>query len=421
MERVCFKLCTEVFKTAYLQLENYMVEVTNDNIQELDLLARYLSQYQDDILKDWEKCFKGDGQTSKLISLSREKFHDHVPVFLEIMRKRLLSKEESAENVAKEHGAHRWEHGLDLRETTKEWAELHQVLMDYLNAAEDEIPLSKNVLQKAHKIVAQLIHEGIQNSVEEFYNLQNQEAQAQMNDLEKALSEKEFQDENIQQTSHDLKGMLLSLQMGFSFLEQEKYDEKTEEILNEMSLAADSLEQLLNNLLDLFRLEAGQEEVNISSFDTKEVFTDICNSLRPLADSKNLDLQCKGKDTFSVKGDRNKVQRIAENLLVNALEYTEEGHVMLSWELESEEDWMLTISDTGPGLDSKNAASLTTDADSAQNASDSSKGESHGEGIGLLIVRRLCKLLNAVINVETAPDEGTTFQIVFPLEYKEED
>lgn len=397
---------------------NSMTQIKKEDIQGFQLLANYISRRQDDILKDWETRFEDYEQASKLISLSRKKFHNHVPVFLDIICKHLQSEAESAEYIAKEHGAHRWEHGLDLRETTKEWAELHKVLLTYLEAAQDEISLSEPVLKKAREIIVQLIHEGIQNSVNEFYKLQDREAKAQMRDLEKALSKKQFHDANLQQTSHDLKGMLLSLQIGFSFLKEETYDEKTEEIIKEMSLAADSLEQLLNSLLDLFRLEAGEEKMNITMFNASNLFNDICNSFRPMADSKSLELHCTAVDDFSVQGDRNKIQRIAQNLIINALKYTEEGEIDVRWELISETDWRLTVSDTGPGLEATSADSLTTETDT-ETEPGRRNYNAHGEGIGLLIVRRLCKLLHAVIKVETTSGEGTTFRIVFPLEYEE--
>lgn len=360
---------------------------------------------------------KDDEQASKLMSLSRDKFHNHIPVFIDILCKCLHREHKSPASIAREHGAQRWEHGLDLRETIKEWGRLHQVLINYINLAKDAISLSFDAVEGAQEIVTELIHDGIQNSVDEFYELQNREAEAQMQDLETALSKKEFQGENLQQTSHDLKGILSSMQIGFSLLDGKNFDERTTDILQEMSMAADSLEQLLNNLLDLFRLEAGQEEVNVTSFDAAEMLSEICSSLQPLAEAKKLDLQCAGKTTFSVKGDRNKVRRIAQNLLINALKYTDEGKVEMSWELESEKDWQLIISDTGPGLSSTYADFLTTESEEAP--SDPEKKDPSGEGIGLLIVRRLCKLLDAIIRIDTAPDEGTTFRIIFPLNYSE--
>lgn len=384
-------------------------------IDEFYTLAKYLKQHQDGILKKWEEQLYKEEQVTKLVELSREKFHDHVPIFLDLLCERLRNIESSPEDIAKAHGAHRWEHGLDLREVSKEWAKLHEVLAVYIDSAAEARSISYNVQKRAHAIVAKLIHEGIQYSIDEFYQLQDREAQAQMKDLESALSKREFQGENLQQTSHDLKGILFSLQVGFSLLEDKDLDDETRQVLNEMSLAAESLEQFLTNLLDLFRLEAGEEEMNITSFDIATVISEMCDSLRPLAEFKDLNLRCRGDETFQVEGDRGKMQRIIQNLLINALKYTDKGHVDISWELESDDDWRLTISDTGPGLSKTRAASLSTESDDQKQAD--SDEESHGEGIGLLIVRRLTKLLNGVIDINTAPEEGTTFKLIFPLEY----
>lgn len=397
-----------------------MVASNKSNLEEFDSLAKYLRENQEEILEKWEKLLYDEGQATKLISLSRKKFRDHVPLFLEVLCEQLRDEEGSPEDIAKEHGAHRWEHGLDLREVSKEWAKLHEVLAKYVNTASENLSISYGAQKKAHIVIAKLIHEGIQNSIDEFYQLQDREAEARMKDLKSALSKREFQGENMQQTSHDLKGMLFSLQMGFSLLEDKELGEDAREVLNEMSLAAESLEQFLNNLLDLFRLEAGEEEINITTFDAATVITEMCDSLRPLAEFKSLDLRCQGEETFQVQGDPNKLQRIAQNLLINALKYTEEGHVDVNWGSESEKDWCLIISDTGPGLSSTKAASLSSGSDMDQETTDSSE-EAHGEGIGLLIVRRLCKLLNGVIDIDTAPGEGTTFKIIFPLEYNKAD
>ncbi len=394
-----------------------MVQI-KESTQEFRSLAGYLLNKQESILKDWEMLLEDEDQVSQLITLSREKFRNHVPIFIEILSKYFYRENVSPGKIARKHGAQRWEHGFDLRETVKEWSRLHGVLINYVNSAKDAHSLSYETVKEAQKIVTELIHKGIQNSVDEFYKLQNREAEAQVQDLEMALSNKKFQDENLQQTSHDLKGILSSLQIGFSLLKGRDFDERTTDILEEMSIAADSLEQLLNNLLDLFRLEAGQEEVNITSFNAAEMLNGICDSLRPLAEAKNLELKCPGKAEFSIEGDRNKIQRITQNLLINALKYTNEGYVEVGWSSEPNNTWQLKIADSGPGLSSTYTDFLTMESDADPSPADSGE-ERSGEGIGLLIVRRLCKLLKAVIEIDTAPNEGTTFRILFPRDYTE--
>lgn len=373
----------------------------------LQSLAAYLTQNQGAILEDWEKSLDDDnGKISKLISLSREKFYDHIPDFLDRVCMNLGYAEKPTEDAAQEHGALRWQYGFDLREVTKEWSELHRVLMNHTRTTSDKLSLSSFAVEEAQAIIARLIHEGILHSINEYYRLQNLETQAKIRDLNQTLEKKEQErmdhSQHLQQTTHDLKGILFSLQTGLSLLEKKDLDEDAAKIVKETSLAADSFSQLMSNLLDLFRLEAGQKEVELTSVDVGELLTDLANSLEPMAQASNLDLICRGQDSFIVEGDRTKIKRIAQNLLVNSLKYTDEGSVEICWKQNSTDDWMLIIRDTGPGFE-------LTDLNDGKNI--------QGEGIGLLIVRQLCKLLDGVIDVESKPDVGTVFKIIIPISY----
>ena len=139
-----------------------------------------------------------------------------------------------------------------------------------------------------------------------------------------------------------------------------------------------------------------------------------------------------------VKGDSIKVQRIVQNLLLNALKYTYQGGVSLVWSPEGPLRWLLTVSDTGPGLTEKSATALTLEpslekvsikgARSTINVKSSEPEKTaelpqstqpRGEGIGLHIVKRLCELLNANMEVEASPGRGTTIRIRFPVHYSE--
>lgn len=70
-----------------------------------------------------------------------------------------------------------------------------------------------------------------------------------------------------------------------------------------MSISADSLEQLLNDLLDLFRLEARHEEIELSEFDATKILSELCESMHPMATSKDLELACDGPESLIVKSD----------------------------------------------------------------------------------------------------------------------
>jgi len=201
----------------------------------------------------------------------------------------------------------------------------------------------------------------------------------------------------------------------------------------------------------LARLQAGYELPNVTSFDAAVALKELFDNLQPMATDRGLVLKASGPETFIVEGDVVKMRRIAQNLLLNALRYTSQGSVTLAWGDSRDNDpkrWTLTVQDTGPGIHAGPGAPLVealqeATAESkqvdekrssvAQNSKiidqEVSAGGSvpadprpvhqvRGEGIGLSIVKRLCELLDASIEVESTPGEGTTFRIVLPRHYK---
>lgn len=152
-----------------------------------------------------------------------------------------------------------------------------------------------------------------------------------------------------------------------------------------------------------------------------------------------------GPDTLPVVGDKSKVLRILQNLLLNALKYTPSGGVCVTWAADIGRDtdrWTFSVQDTGPGIDENDAAPLaqelrdateiaheTTEAStdrrrdiapavtlrSASAALPQSQQE--GEGVGLTIVKRLCELLDAGLELATEPGRGSTFRVLLPRSY----
>jgi signal transduction histidine kinase len=142
-----------------------------------------------------------------------------------------------------------------------------------------------------------------------------------------------------------------------------------------------------------------------------------------------------------VQGDAVKVRRIAQNLVLNALKFTERGsvHVVVdAAQTGSVASWQLTVQDTGVGISERASPAIAqllrtaTRADEAQATATDAKfvpadtlpSESTrtprgagGEGVGLIIVKRLCELLDATVHIESAPGSGTTFRVVFPRSY----
>jgi signal transduction histidine kinase len=206
-----------------------------------------------------------------------------------------------------------------------------------------------------------------------------------------------------------------------------------------------SLHKLLDDLLTLSRVEAGHEQRKVERFDAAALLSELCRATKPLAAERGLVLDTRGPEVLPVQGDPVKVRRIAQNLLLNAVHYTDKGGVRVTWgehENQGLARWTLCIQDTGSGLETGSAGPLTQvlkeatdearelEAEAGDSLPAAARAEPElssksahtpapeaGEGIGLTIVKRLCELLEANVEVESEPGKGTTFRIIFPRTY----
>ena len=136
----------------------------------------------------------------------------------------------------------------------------------------------------------------------------------------------------------------------------------------------------------------------VAPFDAADVLRRLCDDLRPVAEAKELYLKALGVATLPVEGDAIKVRRIAQNLLLNALKYTESGGVIVRWgDTVARDDgrWLLTIEDTGPGFHAGPGAPMVSALSATPGEPPVEPDEdarpvhqSHGEGLGLAIVKR---------------------------------
>ncbi|MBO0951682.1 CheR family methyltransferase [Fibrella forsythiae] len=230
--------------------------------------------------------------------------------------------------------------------------------------------------------------------------------------------------EFLRATTHDLRGSFGVIEGAASLLNQMDNEEERAEMLSMLQRNLRQVTQMLTQLLDYSRLEAGQEQFHEGTFDASSALQELIVGLQPMATEKNLFLHGNGPSMLEVKGDVVKFSRIAQNLTLNALKYTQTGGVDVIWEQhEQGTTWQLTIRDTGPGLPTELIAMLTAedgtkpDYERATNGQLTHTSANAGEGIGLLIVKRLCDLLGGRISVESGPETGTKIQLTLPRRY----
>ncbi|TDE15351.1 CheR family methyltransferase [Dyadobacter psychrotolerans] len=240
--------------------------------------------------------------------------------------------------------------------------------------------------------------------------------------------------EFLRSTSHDLRGSFGVIMGATALLDVVDTDEDRARTLSMIQRNLRQVASMMNQLLDFSRLETGQETFEIAPFDAAEMLSGLCKSTLPMAADKGLWLRFEGPLNLPVQGDSVKIHRIAQNLLINSIKYIQQGGVSVNWGLEpvSEQDettarWQFTIKDTGDGISQQLIDKLS---DQGGNDLQDSGPETiqlekdiimpklfSGEGIGLFIVKRLCMLIEAKLEITSNAEQGTTFKIILPQTY----
>jgi len=317
---------------------------------------------------------------------------------------------------------------------------LHRCLVAAIEQfAQDHPEFPAAVLAEARLKLAEQLSEAVSTSAEKYFRLERVEAAGSVRDLERALAgvrELERQRAELwQQAAHDLRGNLgvvSNVAQGLTFAELPA--DKRRDFLGLLRNNVTALHHLLDDVTALARLQAGQEQRRVEVFDAAQELSRLADDMRPLADEKGLSLSSSGLAPLKVQGDRVKVRRIVQNLLLNSLKYTVRGGVTLTWgDTEASDDgrWFILVVDTGPGfhagpgapiveaLGNATAESNGQPADAAPADGDDGRPvhQSQGEGLGLAIVKRLCDLLNATVELETTPGQGTVIRVLVPRRY----
>lgn len=422
-------------------------------------LASHLERRREAIVQVWEEIIRSDPAMTVAPTLSVTHFRDLIPEILKGFENELKAGLGSAEVEEKEHkvdlghGLHRWQQGYSLHELVREWGYLQICVIDELDGyglSHPEVP--RDLITVVRRAWIQRCTQGINESVVQYSRVQEAEAAGHLRDLQQALEHlrqlERQRAEAWREAVHDLRGNVgLVTTSSFLLNEEGVPDSTRSKAVNVLQNSVDALRHMLEDLLSLARLEAGQERRQVEAFDASALLRSICETLRPMADRKGLFLKCDGPASLPVQGDRVKIRRVVQNLAINALKYTREGGVTVTWAETRESDaerWLVRVQDTGPGFHIAPGGPLVAEVKKAtdfafeleekvrQHGAATAEVEpvppavAHGEhpldqqpgeGIGLSIVKRLCELLEASLEVTSPPAGGALFQVVLPRRY----
>ena len=171
---------------------------------------------------------------------------------------------------------------------------------------------------------------------------------------------------------------------------------------------------LINDILDLSRIEAGREDVEINRFNVRELINEVVEMIDPQASQKNISLHyLSGSDIKPIKSDYVKCRHILQNIVSNAVKFTEEGGVEIIAE-EVDQSIRITVNDTGIGIDQEQIHLIF---DEFRQADGSSSRKYGGTGLGLAIAKKYAELLGGSIEVESIRGKGSKFTLNLPLQY----
>lgn len=173
-----------------------------------------------------------------------------------------------------------------------------------------------------------------------------------------------------------------------------------------------NLLSLINDILDLSRIEAGREEINLSRFPVREWVGEVVAMISPQAREKNLTLRnLVAADLPTLTSDADKCRHILQNLVSNAVKFTESGTVEISAR-QTPAMLLIEVRDTGIGIAADQVGHIF---DEFRQADDSTARKYGGTGLGLAIARHYAKLLDGAITVDSTPGHGSTFTLSLPL------
>jgi signal transduction histidine kinase len=229
--------------------------------------------------------------------------------------------------------------------------------------------------------------------------------------------------------SHELRTPLNAI-IGYSEMLQEEADDLGEQSLipdlQKVNAAGKHLLGLINDVLDLSKIEAGRMDLFVESFEVDQLVRDVAAIVTPLMDKNGntLVIAC-SEDVGSMRADQTKIRQALFNLLSNAAKFTERGRIELrvaSSELRAEDGSLLatrnsqlvtfSVSDTGIGMTQEQLGRLFEAFSQAEASTRSRYG---GTGLGLAISRHFCRLMGGDLTVTSVPGEGSTFTVRLPV------
>ena len=229
------------------------------------------------------------------------------------------------------------------------------------------------------------------------------------------LASNQFKNEFVANMSHELRTPLNSI-IGYTELvltdDDQELDDLNRSNLQTVTRNAKHLLSLINDILDLSKLDAGKLSVFPEAFDPQRLIQSVINTMLPLAANKGLLIEAHWKPGLEgVVSDETKVKQILLNLLTNAIKFTDAGRIDVTLCAKGNDRWEIAVRDTGMGIAPEHQTMVFEEFRQLDSSSTRAAG---GSGLGLAISRKLARLLGGDLRLESRLGEGSTFILELP-------
>jgi signal transduction histidine kinase len=242
--------------------------------------------------------------------------------------------------------------------------------------------------------------------------LKNEQLAARNREVERANS---LKTEFLASMSHELRTPLHTI-IGFSELLAEQLEGpltgKQQRFVGHILQDARHLLELINEILDISKIESGRLELKRESFDFNACVEEVIGGMRHHAGTKNITLENKNSFNQSLYADRVRLKEILYNLLNNAVKFTPEGGRVWVEARRQDDNLQISVCDNGIGIPEKEQPSIF---EKFYQVGDSTGGIREGTGLGLPITKHLIELHGGTISVTSQPGKGSSFRLVLPL------
>ena len=296
----------------------------------------------------------------------------------------------------------------ELQQQTEELEQSNEELEEQtqkLKEQQEELQVANEELEEQTQVVEQ----------------KNQDLETARTDIELKAKQLEisskYKSEFLANMSHELRTPLNSLLILANDLANNKDQNLDEEQIESAQIIAKSgydLLNLINEILDLSKIESGKMDLNITEISFQDISNDLLKNFKSNAKEKGIGLEMTLDESLpqSFRSDKQRLEQVLKNLLSNAIKFTEEGKVSMHINAEIDGSIKFIVSDTGIGIP-KEKQDIVFEA--FQQADGGTSRKYGGTGLGLSISRELVKLLGGKISLESTPNKGSSFTVSLPL------